>query len=128
MEAVYQVSSQPDVLPLPAFALFSNLYYKSKWFSVLGIQAGVNVHYNTAYYAPNYMPATGRFYLQNETKIGNFPLVNAYLNFHLKQARIFVEYYHVNNLIINGKNYFSMPRYPLNPAILKWGVSWNFYN
>ncbi|MDR1652517.1 MAG: putative porin [Prevotellaceae bacterium] len=127
-EAVYQVSSQPDILPLPAFALFSNLYYKSKWFNVLNIQAGINVRYNTAYYVPNYMPATGRFYLQEEIKIGNFPLVNLYLNFHLKQARIFIEYYHVNNLIVNSRNYFSMPRYPLNPAIIKWGVSWNFYN
>ncbi|GHT17611.1 hypothetical protein FACS189429_2060 [Bacteroidia bacterium] len=127
-EAVYQVSSQPDILPLPAFAVFSNLYYKSKWFSVLGIQAGVNARYNTAYYAPNYMPATGRFYAQNEIKAGNFPIVNTYLNFHLKQARIFVEYYHVNQLIFASGNYFSMPRYPLNPAMLKWGVSWNFYN
>jgi hypothetical protein len=127
-EAVYQISSQPDILPLPAFSFFSNLYYKSKWFSVLGIQAGVNMRYNTAYYAPNYMPATGQFYLQNKTKIGNFPLMNAYLNFHLKQARIFVEYYHVNQLIVRAGHYFSMPNYPLNPAILKWGVSWNFYN
>jgi len=127
-EAVYQVSSQSDVLPLPAFSVFSNLFYKSQWFSVLDIQAGVNVRYNTAYYAPNYMPATGRFYLQNETKIGNFPLVNAYLNFHLKQARIFVEYYHVNQMIVKAGNYFSMPNYPLNPAIFKWGISWNFYN
>ncbi|MCL2598013.1 MAG: putative porin [Paludibacter sp.] len=127
-EAVYQVSSQPDMLALPAFAVFTNLYYNSQWFKVLEIQAGVNLRYNTAYYAPNYMPATGRFYVQNNSKIGNFPLINAYLNFHLKQARIFVEYYHINQLFVRAGNYFSMPNYPLNPAILKWGVSWNFYN
>lgn len=127
-EAAYQVSSQPDVLPLPTFSVFTNLYYKSQWFKVLDIQAGVNMRYYTAYYAPNYMPATGRFYEQDETKTGNFPLMNAYLNFHLKQARIFVEYYHVNQLIVRAGNYFSMPDYPLNPAILKWGVSWNFYD
>jgi hypothetical protein len=126
--AVYQVSSKPDVLPLPALSVYSNLYYKSKWFNVLNVQAGLNVHYHTAYYAPDYMPATGRFFLQNEIKIGNYPIVNAYLNFHLKQVRIFVEYFHVNQLIWRTGNYFSMPDYPLNPAILKWGVSWNFYN
>jgi hypothetical protein len=129
--AIYQASSQSDILPLPALSLFGNLYYKTKWFNQLNIQAGLNVHYHTAYYAPNYEPAIGQFFVQKEDekiKIGNYPLVNVYLNFHLKQARIFVEYYHLNELLVSGGNYFSMPNYPLNPAIFKWGISWNFYN
>jgi hypothetical protein len=126
--AVYQVSSQPDIIPLPALALYGNLYYKGLWFKQLAIQAGVNVRYHTAYFAPSYMPATGQFYVQKETKIGNYPIANAYLNFHLKQIRIFAEYYHVNQLIVSSGSYFSMPNYPQNPAIFKWGLSWNFYN
>ena len=125
---VYQVSSRQELLPLPAFALLHRLYYHDLWFKVLGVQFGADMRYHTAYYAPDYMPATGQFIAQNETKIGNFPVVNLYLNFHLKQVRFFFKYNHFNQLFAQGGNYFSMPNYPINPSLFKMGVSWNFYN
>ena len=124
---VYQLSSQQNILPLPTLALFHSLYYHDLWFRVLSVQVGANVRYHTEYFAPAYMPATGQFYAQSETKIGNYPLINAYLNFHLKRTRFFFEYYNVNQLFMNGA-YYSMPKYALNPAIFKMGISWNFYD
>ena len=125
---VYQASSRQDILPLPMLSLLHRLYYHDQLFKVLNVQFGADVRYNTAYYAPNYMPATGQFFVQNETKIGNFPVVNLYANFHLKQARFFFKYYHFNQVFSEGGNYFSMPNYPINPPIFKMGVSWHFYN
>ena len=124
---VYQVSSQQNVLPLPTLVLYHNLYFHDKWFNVLSIQLGANVRYHTAYYAPAYMPATGQFYSQSTTLIGNYPVVNAYANFHLKRTRFFIEYYHVNQKFMDGA-YFSMPGYPINPSITRLGISWNFYD
>jgi hypothetical protein len=124
---VFQVSSQPDILPLPRFTFYENLYYHDLWFKVLTIQLGANVRYHTEYYAPTYMPATGQFYSQTKTKIGNYPVVTAYLNMHLKRTRFFVEYYHINQMFMNG-SYFSMPNYPIDEANIKLGVSWNFYD
>ena len=124
---VYQLSSQPGILPLPDITLYHNLYYDDIWFKVLSMQIGVNVRYHTSYYAPAYMPATGQFYTQSKILIGNYPVMNAYLNFHLKRTRFFIEYYHVNNMFMKGA-YFSMPNYPINPTITKIGVSWNFYD
>ena len=97
------------------------------WFNVLSAQLGANLRYFTEYYSPCYMPATAQFYNQSTTKVGNFPVINVYANFHLKQARFFVEYYHINQLFMKTA-YFSMPNYPLSPAIFKIGVSTNFYN
>ena len=124
---VYQISSQQSKLPLPALTLYHNLYYDDIWFKVLSMQIGVNVRYHSAYYAPSYMPATGQFYNQSNIMIGNYPVMNAYLNFHLKRTRFFFEYYHVNHLFMKGA-YFSMPNYPIDPTITKMGVSWNFYD
>lgn len=124
---VYQRSSNSEVIPLPAFVLYHNLYYNGLWFNVLSAQLGANLRYFTEYYSPCYMPATAQFYNQSTTKVGNFPVINVYANFHLKQARFFVEYYHVNQLFMKTA-YFSMPNYPLSPAIFKIGVSANFYN
>jgi hypothetical protein len=124
---VYQLSSNQDVIPLPTLALYHNLYFHDKWFDVLSIQLGVDVRYHTAYYAPAYMPAIGQFYTQKEMKIGNYPVLNVYANFHLKRTRFFAEYYHVNQLFMKGV-YYSMPYYPINPAIFKMGLTWNFYD
>ncbi len=124
---VYQVSSQPGVLALPELALYHNLYYDDLWFKVLSMQIGVNVRYHTSYYAPSYMPATGQFYTQSKILIGNYPVVNAYINFHLKRTRFFIEYYNINQMFVKGA-YYSMPNYPIDPAVMKMGVSWNFYD
>jgi len=85
------------------------------------------MRYHTSYYAPAYMPATGQFYVQSKVLIGNYPVINAYLNFHLKRTRFFLEYYHINQKFMKGA-YYSMPNYPINPTIMKMGVSWNFYD
>ena len=132
---VYQATSDKYVLPLSSFSMYSNLYFLQKWFKVLTVQLGVDAHYHTAYYAPFYMPATGQFLVQNEPlplnekriKVGNYPVFNIYGNFHLKRARFFLLYYHANHNITEP-NYFSMPHYPINPSMLKIGLSWNFYD
>lgn len=130
-EVVYQKSSNQQVLPLPDLVLYHNLYIQFGLAKrVLNIELGADVRYFTQYYAPDYAPAIGQFYLQNpETrfKLGGYPLVNAYLNLHLKRTRIFVQMY---NLIqgTGEKSYFLAPHYPLNPRILKVGLSWNFFD
>lgn len=130
-EVVYQKSSNQQVLPLPDLVLYHNLYIQFGLAKrVLNIELGADVRYFTQYYSPDYAPAIGQFYLQNpETrfKLGGYPLVNAYLNLHLKRTRIFVQMY---NLIqgTGEKSYFLAPHYPLNPRILKVGLSWNFFD
>ncbi len=125
--AIYQLSSHPDIIPLPTLALYHNLYFHDLWFHVLSVQAGANVRFHTTYYAPSYMPAISQFHNQSEIKVGNYPLVNVYGSFHLKRVRFFVEYYNINQMFMSGE-YFSMPAYPLNPAIFKMGLTWNFYD
>jgi len=124
---VYQLSSNQAVLPLPEITLYHNLYYHGLWFKVLSMQIGADVRYHTAYYAPSYMPATGQFFVQDKMKIGNYPVMNVYINAHLKRTRFFVQYYHVNQLFMKG-DYYSMPDYPINPATFKMGLTWNFYD
>lgn len=124
---IYQISSNQDIIPLPQLSLYHNFYYLGKWFNVLTSQIGISMRMTTKYYTPDYMPATGQFYNQKTYQIGNYPLMNIYANFHLVRARFFAEYYHVNHLFMHG-DYSTMPKYPLNPNVLKLGISWNFFN
>lgn len=130
-EIIYQKSSNEDILPLPELSLYHNLYLRFGLAKkVLSIDMGADVRYFTSYYAPDYSPAMGQFYLQNKetrVKIGNYPLVNAYINMHLKRTRIFLQMYNLVQGSI-GNSYFLAPHYPLNPRILKVGISWNFFD
>ena len=88
------------------------------------------VRYFTKYYAPDYSPALGQYAIQAGTsrvKTGNYPIVNAYANFHLKRTRFFVMMSHINGGS-GSKEYFLTPHYPLNGRIFRFGLSWNFYN
>lgn len=130
-EIVYQKSSNSTILPLPDLVLYHNLYIRAGLAKkVLTVELGADVRYFTQYYAPDYAPAIGQFYLQNpETryKLGGYPLVNGYLNIHLKRTRIFVMMY---NLIqgTGERSYIFAPHYPLNPRAFKFGISWNFFD
>ncbi|MCC8155535.1 MAG: putative porin [Tannerellaceae bacterium] len=129
-QIAYQLSSNEDVLPLPMASLHSNMYLHFRLFKVLTFQLGAELYYNTAYYAPYYEPATQQFQLQNEDnriKVGNYPLMNAYLNMHLKQARFFIMGYNLSSKFVEP-NHFSLLHYPLDPMFLKTGVIVTFNN
>ena len=126
----WQNSTQKDILPLPTLNVWSNLYLKFKIAHVLSTEFGADVRYFTKYYAPDYSPALGQFAVQegdNRVEVGNYPIVNVYLNFHLKRTRFFFMFSHVNEGS-GRKDYFLTPHYPINPRILRMGVSWNFFN
>lgn len=130
-EITYQKTSNETVLPLPELVLYHDLYIRFGLAKkVLNIEMGADMRYFTQYYAPDYAPAIGQFYLQNPDtryKLGGYPLINGYINLHLKRTRIFVQMY--NLLQRRGeKSYFLAPHYPLNPRILKVGLSWNFFD
>lgn len=124
----YQTSSSDEVLPLPKFAIFSNMYLKFKVARVLDVQVGVDCNYYTKYYAPSYNPATMVFFNQRDVECGNFAFADVYANFKLKKARFYVMYSHANKGLIGGDNYFSIPHYPLNPGRFQFGISVDFVN
>ena len=129
-EVTWQKSNS-DLLPLPTWTLYHNLYILTKIAKkVLNVQLGADVRYFSEYYAPTYAPGIQQFHLQSEgskIKVGNYPVINVYANLQLKRTRFFVMFYHVNDGL-GSRKYFYAPHYPVNPRILKFGVSWNFYD
>lgn len=123
----FQTSTNQAVLPLPKFVAYSNLFILCN-IATLKLQLGVDCDYYTSYYAPGYQPATATFYNQTTEKLGNYPFMNVYANMKLSRARFYVLYSHFNQGWLGGKNYFSSPKYPLNPARFLMGVSVDFAN
>jgi hypothetical protein len=125
----YQKSSDNEIIPLPELNLYHNLYLKTRLSKgVLALELGADVRYFTKYKAPAYAPAIADYYLQNKANavdIGGYPIVNVYANLHLKRTRFYAMYYHIN---ASDGNAFLAPHYPINPNMLKIGISWNFFD
>jgi len=125
---LWQANTNKDVISLPTFTFFSSLFFEYELVKkVLVGQIGANVFYRSKYYANAYSPATGQFYNQHEKLIGEYPVVDAFVNFKWKKAVIFFKADHINQGIPNNE-YFSTLHYPLNRMIIKIGVSWVFYD
>lgn len=127
----YQKSSKQDILTVPALNVYTNLYLKFKIAKVLKCDFGADMRFFTKYEAPDYAPGLGQFTIQeneaSRVKLGGYPIVNVYANFHLKHTRFFIMMSHVN-AGSGSREYFLTPHYPLNGRILRLGLSWNFFN
>lgn len=125
----YQKTSNSDILPLPELTVYSNLFLKFIAFKVLKVQFGVDCDYYTSYKALNYQPATMSFHVQGDEPIyvGNYPMINVYVNARLYKTRFYVQYSHLNQGWFST-NSFLMPHYPMNPRRLEMGLSIDFTN
>lgn len=126
-QIVYQVTSDDEVIPLPTLSAYTNIFLMTKIAKVLTLQMGVDAHIHTQYYMPGYEPLTMQFYNQREDKLGAFPIATGYINLHLKNTRFFIMMYNLAEGMGNSQS-FSLHRYPVNPRILKLGLSWKFNN
>lgn len=127
----YQSSSNKDVLPLPTFNAFTNLYFRFMIAKVLRVELGGSATYFTKYEAPDYCPQISQFAVQENAssriELGNFPFVDLYANLHLKHARFFLMMSNATGTSLN-KMSFTTPHYPINRSTVHFGVSWNFFN
>jgi len=124
---LWQKASNSEFIRLPDFSTFTSAYYKFVLSKVMFSQIGVDLRYNTAYYANAYQPATGLFYLQNEKKLGNYPYIDVYASFKLKRTMFFFKMINIGTEFLN-KEYFTTLHYPMNRSTFRLGVSWSFYD
>ena len=127
----YQNSSNQDVLPLPTWNIFTNLYLKFRIAKVLGVELGADATYFSKYYAPDFCPGINQFAVQkNEAsriELGGYPFVDVYANLSLKGVRFFLM---MTNVLNGSGNHmkFLTPHYPTNGSVLHFGISWPFHN
>lgn len=127
VQALLQKSTDEKVLPLPAWTVYANLYLKTMVSKVLTLQLGVDAYMHAKYYLPGYDPIQMQFYNQRELQMGEFPHANVYVNLHLKYTRFFVMMYNVGEKLGNRQSFTSL-HHPVNPMMIRWGLSWKFNN
>lgn len=127
-KAVWQINSHSEVLSLPKLQGFGSFFYQGVIVKdALVGQFGVSATYRSSFFVNAFNPVIGQFYNQNIVEYPGYPVVEVFANFKWKRAILFVKYSHLNQGYPHNQ-YFSAYSYPLNPQVLKFGVSWIFYD
>lgn len=126
---LFQKTIQDDaILNVPSLVTRNTLYYENYAFNkALFFQTGIVFNYFTKYYANEYHPVIGDFVVQNNVKVGNFPMFDFFLNAKIKTAQIYLNIDHFNSSI-TGYKYYNTPTYPYRDLTFRLGMKWNFFN
>lgn len=125
---LYQKVTQEDnVLNVPELTTRNTLYYSSHFFKkAMFLQTGITFNYFTSYFANDYNPLLGESFVQTETKIGSFPMLDFFVNARIRQARIFLKAEHFNSGF-TGNKFYSAPNYPYRDFVVRFGLVWDFF-
>ena len=126
-QGYYTVQSRTDVLRTPPFFINTRLQYEFLYAKVLYIQAGIDLHYKSSYYADAYMPVTQQFYLQNRQAVEGAVLADVYANLRVNRTRLFVKLTHANQGIFQP-GYFVAPDFLQMRRGFAFGVDWYLFD
>lgn len=117
-----------DVFKAPELLGRASVFYTNEFFNkALFLQTGVTGKYFTEFEMNGYDPVLAEFYVQNNEKLGGFPLIDLFVNAKISQTRIYFKWEHFNALFGNQNNYFSAPGHPFRDAKIRFGLVWNFF-
>ena len=124
---LYQnVKQSAKILNIPQFVARNSIYYSDKVFkNAMDLQTGITLNFFTKYYANEYNAVLGEFFIQEQKKIGNFPVLDFFINAKVRQTRIYLKAEHFNSSF--SKNYYASPTNPYRDFIVRFGLVWNFF-
>ncbi|NAS31592.1 hypothetical protein GTQ40_11460 [Flavobacteriaceae bacterium R38] len=125
---MYQnVEQNQDILNVPEFVTRNTLYFSDHLFKkALYLQTGITFKYFTNYFADGYNPLISEFFSQNQEEIGEFPLIDLFINVKVRRTRIYLKAEHLNSPF-TGNDFYSAPDYPYRDFIVRFGLVWNFF-
>ncbi|MDN3677984.1 putative porin [Flavobacterium paronense] len=122
-----QVDQKEDILNVPQIVTRNSLYFTNYYFKkALYLQTGFIFNYFTKYYINDYNPVTAEAFVQNEKKVGDFPMVDFFINARIRQTRIFLKAEHFNSKM-TGNNFYTAPNYPYRDFMIRFGLVWTFF-
>lgn len=122
----YAASDQIDV---PFWTSKNSVYADFSIFgNALRTQVGFDIRYLTSFFADAYDPATGLFYQQSDTKIGNSVWADFFVNLQIKRATLYAKVGHWNSLLEQHPSYFLLPHYADRRLGVFFGMTWKFFD
>ena len=126
---LYQKVGQDEaVLNVPELVTRNTIYFTDYFFKkALFLQTGVSFNYFTSYYANDYNPVIAEFFVQKEKQIGNYPVLDFFVNAKIQRTRIYFKVEHLNSSL-TGNSFYSAPKNPYRDMTIRFGLTWNFFD
>ncbi len=116
------------VIQLPDFISQNSLYYEKDFFGgSLRLSTGFRFAFCSKYYANEFMPALGEFYLQTEKETNGYFRTDLFVDAKIKTAVIFLKMENIADGL-NGQSYFTTPHYPMPGRVFTFGLRWRFFD
>ena len=122
-----QKTISDNIINLPEIVSRNTFYYSTDMFKkALYLQTGFGVKYFSKFYMNGYDPLLSELYVQNDKEIGEFPIIDFFINAKIQQTRLYFKFEHFNSSF-TGYNYYSAPNYPYRDFTFRFGLVWNFF-
>ena len=124
---LFQKSISDDIINIPQIVSRNTFYFSTDMFKkALFLQTGFGVKIFSKFYMNGYDPLLSELYIQNEKEIGEFPIIDFFINAKIQQTRLYFKFEHFNSSF-TGYNYYSAPNYPYRDFSFRFGLVWNFF-
>lgn len=122
-------------LELPLLHTFHRFYYEHNFLGYLRLLLGLELRWNTPYYAPIFNPVYASLVQQKNQVLYNLPQIHMFMKTRIrKKFSLTIRVENLNSLRFAGgffgptNNNFVLPNFPLYAMIVQGGVVWDFVN
>lgn len=126
---VYQKTDSRGTLRIPELYVWNSFYFTNDFFKVLHASIGIDIRYHSPFANPSYSLNVSQFYNGSNKEYRSIPISDVWIKATLKRTNLFLKYDYANQGLFPGdKGYYTVNRYPMPDAQIKFGISWKFYN
>jgi len=117
-----------EVFPVPKIMANLNIYLHDISFGGnLDWQIGIDNHWKSDYFAPDYRVSTNQFFIQDTFNVEAFLISDFYVNVKLGHAFVFFKFNNIVDLLTQ-ETYFAAPNYVGKRSLIDYGFYWMFFD
>ena len=131
-QAIYSkiTANSDQVLQMPKLFANGQFCYEHWMFKkAIFVQAGADVHWQSAYYAYAYMPTIQQFYRQTTLELPAFTMLDLFINGEFKGGRFFLKWHNVlQTKYLSMSKYIPTPTYRGMGSVLDFGFDLRLFD
>ncbi len=124
-----QYSNHNEIVNLPLVSTQVSLWLDFYVFKhAMRLNPGADLYFTTSYNQYFYNPAIVAFYVNRNLTTGNVPIINAFVNIHVKRMSLFFKFDFVNKYFLPIDYYSTVTHYHYPEFYYRFGARWWFKN
>lgn len=126
-EFIYTDNPHSNVYRTPELFANYQISYENKITSNMFLNLGLDFHWNSKFLADGFNPVIQQFYLQNNQEIGDYPLMDVFLNLRIRRTNIFLK---VVNVMagVTANGYYDTPEFMGQKTYFDYGLRWLLFD